>query len=63
MSKFGYSNTHFFVICTLLHGYAYPSSENFDFVLFFLYKNIAKNEEYLVEENDEEHFDENYENL
>ena len=63
MSKFGYSNTHFFVICTLLHGYAYPSSENFDFVLFFLYKNIAKNEENLVEENDEEHFDENYENL
>ena len=46
------------MICTLLHGYAYPS-ENFDFVLFFLYKNIAKNEEYLVEENDEEHFDEN----
>ena len=48
---------------TLLHGHAYPSSENFDFVLFFLYKNIAKNEENLVEENDEEHFDENYENL
>ena len=53
---------HFFVICTLLHGCAYPSSKNFDFVrvlLFFLYENIAKNEGNLVEENDEEHYDEN----
>ena len=29
------------------------------YVLFFLYKNIAKNEENLVEENDEEHYNEN----
>ena len=54
------------MICTLLHGHAYPSPKNLDFVLFssfFLYKNIAKNEENLVEENDEEHYDENDENL
>ena len=53
---------HFFVICMLLHGRVYPSSKNFDFVrvlLFFLYENIAKNEGNLVEENDEEHYDEN----
>ena len=50
---------HFFVIFTLLHGRAYPSSENLNFVLFFLYENIAKNEENLVEENYEEHYHQN----